>query len=75
MRIKVMKKFKVDIPCNYIVGYLRQAHVEAIIKAETIEEARLIAKNYNDYELVIDEYEVEDYDEYDFENMKIMEIK
>lgn len=70
-----MKKFKVKVPCNYVVGHLRYGHGEAIIEAETIEEAKKLAREYDDYDLIVDDYEVDDHDNYNFENMKIEEIK
>lgn len=69
-----MKKFKVSVPCDYISGYLRYGHGEAIIEANTIEEAKELAKEWDDYNLIVDDYEVNDHDSYNFDNMTIEEV-
>ena len=70
-----MKKFKIEVPCDYIQGHLRYGHGEAIIEAEDIEQAKEIAKDWDDYSLIVDDYEVDDHDNYDFDKMTITEIK
>lgn len=70
-----MKKFKVCVPCDYVSGHLRYGHGEAIIKAENLEEAKQKAKEWDDYDLIIDDYEVCDHDSFDFENMTLEELE
>lgn len=70
-----MKKFKIKVPCNYIQGHLRYGHGEAIIEAENIEQAKEKAKEWDDYDLIVDDYEVYDHDTYDFANMQIIEME
>lgn len=69
-----MKKFKVEVDCDYITGYLRYGHGEAIIEAENIETAKDIAREWDDYDLVVDDYEVSDHGSFDFNNMSIVEV-
>ncbi len=70
-----MKKFKVVVPCEYIVGHLRYGHGEAIIEAKDIEEAKQKAKEFDDYDIEIDDYEIDDCGSFEFEDMEIEEIK
>ncbi len=76
-----MKKFKVSIPYDYVCGYLRYGHGEAIIEAETIEELkeRLSTKEGQEYfEEVcgteVDSYEVTDCGKLDFDDIGIEEV-
>lgn len=69
-----MKKFKVTVPCDYFQGHLRYGHGEAIIEAESIEEARKKAKDFDGYDLIVDDYEIEDHDSWDIERMTIEEM-
>lgn len=69
-----MKKFKVTVPCDYFNGYLRHGHGEAIIEAKTLKEAKEKAKTWDDYEPILDDYELNDHDAWNFENMTIEEI-
>lgn len=69
-----MKKFKVYYPCDYFVGHLRYGHGEAIIEAETEEEAREKAKEWDDIKPIVDDYELSDHDRWDIENIEIEEI-
>ena len=58
-----MKKFKVIKDCDYVQGHLRSGHLEQIIEAESLEDA--INKFEEDFaELVVDDYEVDDYETY-----------
>ena len=70
-----MSKFKVYVDCDYLDGYLRYGHGEAIIEAKDIEEAKQKAKEYDDYDIIVDSYELNSHGNFDFENMKIEEIK
>ena len=69
-----MKKFKVYVPCEYIVGHLRYGHGEAIIEAENEEEAKKKAQMYEDFDIEIDDFEIDDCGNFEFEDMKIEEI-
>lgn len=71
-----MTKFKVNVPCNYVQGYLRYGHFEGIVEADSKEDAIEKIKDYvtGYLELEIDDYEVNDYDA-DYDNIKISEIK
>lgn len=72
-----MKKFKVYVPCEYVQGYLKYGHGEAVIEAETIEEARAKAKEYTesrDLDIILDNYSLEDY-AYDMDSLKVEEVE
>ena len=69
-----MKKFKVSVPYNYVSGYLRYGHGEAVIEAEDIEKAEELAYEFDDYELVIDDYSIDDCGNLDFGSIEIEEI-
>lgn len=72
-----MKKFKVNVPCEYVQGYLRYGHGEAVIEAETIEEARAKAREYaegRDLDIILDDYSLEDY-AYDMDSLKVEEVE
>lgn len=53
-------KYKVCVPVDYIQGHLRYGHLEYTIDANSGEEAIELAKKSVDYEVVVDDYEVED---------------
>lgn len=65
-----MKKYKVIIGTNYITGYLRYGHGEAVVEANSPEEAKKIALENKDFELFIDDYSVEDY-EYNHDDIEV----
>lgn len=70
-----MKKYKVTIPCNYVIGYLRYGHFEGEVEANSIEEVKAMftkADSLIDLDLCIDDYSVEDY-EANFDEMEIEE--
>ena len=70
-----MKKYKVFIPCNYVVGHLRYGHFEGEVEANSMEEVKAMftkADSLIDLDLCIDDYRVEDY-EVDFNGMEIEE--
>ena len=67
-----MKKFRVTQEANYVQGYLRYGHREAVIEAESKEDAlnKLEHEGYTDYlDFVLDDYSLEeaDYDDQPFE--------
>lgn len=72
-----MKKFKINIPLDYVQGYLRYGHGEILVEAESEEEIREKIKNKEialyDFEVVVDEYEVDDYEIGSLEDIEIME--
>lgn len=71
-----MKKFRVTQYANYVQGYLRYGHREAVIEAESKEDAldKLKNEGYTDYlDFVLDDYSVEDAD-YDDQPFEIEEI-
>lgn len=69
-----MKKFKVTIPCEYVQGHLRNGIANAIIEAEDFEEATQKALEYDDYDIEVLDYSIEDY-QLDYNSAKIKEIK
>lgn len=72
-----MKKFKINIPLDYVQGYLRYGHGEILVEAESEEEIREKIKNKEialyDFEVIVDEYEVDDYEIGSLEDIEIME--
>lgn len=58
--------FKVEQDCDYVQGHLRYGHKTGIIEVDTEDELIDIINDkdkLNDYmELIVDDYEVEDYD-------------
>lgn len=60
-----MKKFMVTQECDYVTGYLRYGHLEGIIEANSLEEAKKIMEEKDSHDLlslVVDDYSVDDYD-------------
>ena len=58
-------KFKVIKDLDYVIGHLRYGHLEGVVEAESEEQLKELLKkpDAKDYlEVVIDDYEVEDYD-------------
>lgn len=63
-----MKKFKVSVPTDYVVGHLRYGHYELEIEAESLEKAKeyinseegkkYIHDNADSFE--VDDYEIDD---------------
>lgn len=73
-----MKKYRVKVGCDYVQGYLKYGHGETIIEAETEEEAIdkvLNNKNNLDFDMVLDDYEIEDYAPWDFDALMLEEIE
>ena len=62
-----MKKFRVTQDLDYIVGHLRYGHLEGTVEAESAEEAMALVKDdpLGYLSLIIDDYEVEGWDEGD----------
>ena len=56
-----MKEFLVTVDCDYVVGHLRHGHLQGIVRAETLEEAKEKSISFSDLDLVIDDYEVDGY--------------
>lgn len=71
-----MKKFKIEIPYDYITGYLRYGHGEAIIEAENIEEAKTRAKEFDkyDFDCIVDSYEINDKGNLNYDEMTVEEV-
>lgn len=56
-----MNKYKVSVPLEFVVGYLRNGHEEFYVSANSEEEALAIAKKDEDYsEIIVDDYEIEE---------------
>ena len=74
-----MKKYKVTIPVDYIMGYLKYGHLECELEAESKEEALEKVKNekYLDLncDLVIDSFRVEDYGDKLWEDAEVKEVE
>lgn len=73
-----MKKFKINIPLDYVQGHLRYGHGEILVEAESEEEIREKIKNKEidlyDFGLIVDDYEVDDYGIGSLEDIEIMEV-
>ena len=69
-----MKKFKINVPYDYVSGHLRCGHGEAIIEAQVIQTAKELAHEFDAYDVVVDDYEVDECGELDFVNIEIEEI-
>ena len=57
-------KFKVTANVDYVMGHLRYGHLEGIIEAKSEEKLKEMLKDPDvryDLELVVDDYEVDDY--------------
>lgn len=64
------EKFKYEKELDYVVGHLRHGHIEGIIEADSLEEAKKKLEEYEEKGLicefgkvVIDDYECEDLEE------------
>lgn len=76
-----MKKFKVEVPVEYVMGRLRYGHYEVELEAESIDAAKkyLQTEDGQDYiiengDLEIDDYSVEDTGSLDMTMMHIEEV-
>ena len=69
-----MKKYKVKVPVDYVMGYLKYGHLECDVEAESKEEALEKAMDYDDFELVVDSYRVEDYGDKLWQDAEIKEV-
>lgn len=76
-----MKKYyKVSVPVDYVLGYLRYGHNEALIESdkdlsreEVIELAKELGKS--SWETFVDDYEIEFVGNMDFDNLFYMEVE
>ena len=58
-----MKKFKITQDSEYVQGHLRTGYMEVVVEAESVEEAKVKAKELlEDAELIVDSYEIDDYE-------------
>ena len=57
-------KFRISRDCDYVNGHLRYGHLEGIVEADNLEDLKEKIKDYpNNYmDLIVDDYEVDDYD-------------
>ena len=74
-----MYKYKVEVPVDYVSGHLRYGHKEGYIDSEvelTEDEIKAIAKEDAKYwEVVVDDYRVNDYGDCDFDNITFTKIE
>lgn len=60
MKVRVVKD------CDYVVGHLRYGHLEAEVEVNSLEEAKEMfpdnRESYWNMELIVDDYEVDDYE-------------
>lgn len=58
-----MKEFLVSQDCDYVVGHLRYGHLQGIVEAESLEEAKAMFSDRDTsmLDFVADDYEIEDY--------------
>lgn len=60
-----MKKFKVSVPTDYVVGHLRYGHYELEIEAESLEKAKEYINSEEGKKYIhgnADSFEVDDYE-------------
>lgn len=76
-----MPKFKINVDVDYVDGYLRYGHKEMIIEANNLEEAKRYLDSEENKEffeeasdLIVDDYEVNDYGDLDYSNARIKEV-
>lgn len=73
-----MKQYRISVPVDYISGHLCYGHKEIVIETDkelTKEEALEMAQEARDWDLVVDDYSVEDYGDLDFDGLTFEEIK
>jgi hypothetical protein len=72
-----MKRFKISIPLEYVMGHLRYGHLEYEVDADTFEEAmeRIMDGSEDDYELIVDDWEVSDYGDVDYDDARIISVE
>lgn len=58
-----MKKFKVEVPVEYVMGHLRYGHYEVELEAESIDAAKkyLQTEDGQDYIIENGDFEIDDY--------------
>lgn len=71
-----MKKYKVEIPYEYIDGYLRYGHGETTLVANNIEEAKIKAKEIDkyDFDCIVDDYRINDTGDLRYDEMTVEEV-
>lgn len=58
-----MATYEVYMDCDYVSGHLIYGHLEGVVSAESVEEAkRIVMKRPELLDLVVDDYEVDDYE-------------
>lgn len=77
-----MKKFKISVPTDYVVGHLRYGHYELEIESESIESAKEYINSVEGKEYIhdnadfeVDDYEVDDIGDLDLSMAIIEEVK
>jgi len=72
-----MARYKVTIPVDYVMGHLRYGHLEGVIEADSVEDIKnMDYDEIRDYlDLVVDDYEIDDYGDADLNDMEIKEEK
>lgn len=65
------KRYTISVPVEYVMGHLRYGHLEMIVEADNAEEARA-AFNPRYADLIVDDWEVEDYGDPMMEDMEIL---
>lgn len=71
---KNLKIFKISVPLDYVAGHLRDASRKYIVEANTELEAIEIAKDSDDFEIVVNDFEIEDCGEADWKQVEIKQI-
>lgn len=65
------KRYTISVPVEYVMGRLRYGHLEMIIEADNEEEAKA-AFNPRYADLIVDDWEVDDYGDPIMEDMEIL---
>lgn len=59
-------KVRITKDCSYVVGHLRYGHLETEVEVNSLEEAKEMfpdnRDSYWDMDLIVDDYEVDDYE-------------
>lgn len=70
-------KYKVFVPCDYVIGYLRTGHFEGVVEANSIEEVKtnlMRGSVWRNLDFVVDDCRAEDY-EVNFDEIEIEEYE
>ena len=72
-----MKRFKISIPLEYVMGHLRYGHLEYEVDADTFEEAMecIMDGSEDDYEFILDDYEVNGYGDVEYDDAKVISVE